>query len=118
MLTYFSRQERLVLNGLVLVILIGSVCSYLFKRYPQLGNIVNVMDTDRLILKTDVNTATFDELVEIPYIGPVTARKILEYREEKGHINAVSELQGLPGIRDENYKKFLVYVVARSLSDN
>ena len=113
MLTYFSRQERLVLNGLVMVMIIGSVCSYVFKQYPQLGNIVNVMDTDRLILKTNVNTATFDELVDVPFIGPVTARSILEYRQRKGMIRDVSELKGLRGVREENYKKFSVYVAAK-----
>ncbi len=115
MLTYFSRQERQVLSGLVMVIVIGSLCSYVFKQYPQLQNIVNVMDTNKLILKVDVNNATFDELVEVPFIGPVTAASILNYRENIGVIEAVAELKGLPGIRDENYEKFSVYVFVREI---
>lgn len=110
MISYFSRQERLVLSGLVMILVAGSVCSVVFKRYPQLQNIVNVMDTDRLILKTNINTANYEELVDIPYIGPATANSILEYRQAHGVIQDISELKALPVVRLENYKKFSVYI--------
>jgi competence protein ComEA len=46
----------------------------------------------------DLNSATLDELENLPGIGPVTAQKILDYRQQHGAFHSVAELQGVPGI--------------------
>lgn len=48
--------------------------------------------------KIDVNRASLSELIEIKGIGPVLAKKIIDYRQKNGYFQAVTELQNISGI--------------------
>jgi competence protein ComEA len=45
-----------------------------------------------------LNTATFEQLDTLPGVGPTTAQRILDYRQEHGAFASVDELDAVPGI--------------------
>ena len=48
--------------------------------------------------RVNINTATFAQLCDLPYIGETTAAAILQYRAEHGPFSDLAELQNVPGI--------------------
>jgi competence protein ComEA len=49
----------------------------------------------------NLNTATLEQLDTLSGIGPLTAQKILDFREEQGGFSSVEELGEIPGIGEK-----------------
>jgi competence protein ComEA len=45
-----------------------------------------------------LNSATLEQLDALPGVGPVTAQKIVDYRQQHGGFGSVDELDAVPGI--------------------
>lgn len=53
----------------------------------------------------NINTADSAELQNIPGVGPATAEKIINYRNENGKFKSVEEIKNVSGIGDKTFDK-------------
>jgi len=60
----------------------------------------------------NLNTATSDELQQVPGIGPVIAEKILQMRKAYGPFKSVDDLRAIKGIGPKRLEKMRKYLTA------
>jgi hypothetical protein len=87
---YLTKHEKAVLIVLAIVMTCGSCLNMAFKKYSGLTRWIE--EKEHFLHKTDVNAASFDELVRVPYIGDKSAHKIIEHRQTFGPIGSLQEL--------------------------
>lgn len=58
----------------------------------------------------NINTASAEELQTLPSIGPQTAQKIIQYREENGDFTSVDALTEVKGVGEKTLEKVKPYI--------
>ena len=66
--------------------------------------------SDQTTLMVNINTATADELQELPGIGPTLAQRIIDYRNENGPFSNVADLLNVSGIGSGKLQDILDYI--------
>jgi len=64
-----------------------------------------------LALILHLNTATAEQLQRLPGVGPVLAKRIVEFREKKGGYKRIEELLAVPGVSEKKWKAMREYLV-------
>lgn len=55
--------------------------------------------------KININTAESEELQQLDGVGPVTAEKIIEYRESNGRFESIEDIKNVSGIGEKTFEK-------------
>ncbi|MGI6177029.1 MAG: helix-hairpin-helix domain-containing protein [Eubacterium sp.] len=81
------------------------------ENRPVYSSSENTVEASSAGRKVNINTAGADELETVPGIGPVTAQKILDYRELNGPFASIEELMNVKGIGEAKFEKMKDSVV-------
>jgi comEA protein len=55
--------------------------------------------------KISINSATAEQLQNLPGIGPVAAKAIIEYRTKVGKFNRIEEIINVKGIGEKKFQR-------------
>ena len=124
----FTKSEKTVVVFLIVVSVIGtgivSVQKLLFEKsagkykvkYAQFDNQFAALEKrDSLAVRTEkgkqtlinINTASRQELIKLPGIGPKLSERIIQYRKDKGKFKTGRELIKVKGIGEKKIVKIL-----------
>jgi competence protein ComEA len=58
----------------------------------------------------NLNTATVTELMQLPRVGPRTAQRIIDFRQEHGPFQRPEELMNVKGIGEKTFQKLRPFI--------
>jgi competence protein ComEA len=91
-----SPAIRLIFSSLLLSIVFSTIALSATKKPP--------------LKPVNINTATSEELQQVPGIGPATAEKILQTRKSYGSFKSVDDLLAIKGIGKKRLDKMRKYL--------
>lgn len=124
----FTRREQMTILFLTFALLVGGVVILIKHHRPgfapellleeQAHDTTLVRERDQqpspseglLLRKVNINRATVDELMELPGIGPKTARLIVAYRAERGGFRSLKDLKEVKGIGDKTLEQLRPFI--------
>ena len=134
MIDLFTKQERLLILFLLFGILFGAGLKILkvnvhSKEQPPItkyrlleekivnkaNEIDSLMGSNQALTQQqiNINNATVNELVKLPQVGPVLAKRIFEYRKESGEFKNISELTKVRGIGKKKLEKIKPFIIVK-----
>ena len=66
-----------------------------------LGAVSAATSDDAAMPRVNINTATLDELVELPQVGPAIAQRIIDYRDANGPFERSEDLMNVRGVGEK-----------------
>lgn len=109
-----EKESKYLLHILLgIACLLGAVMiAYPFLYVQEPSPVVVITDGGSGIGQTDavvlipINTASEEELQELQGVGPVLAKRIVEYRQANGGFERLDDLKNVTGIGEKTFEKF------------
>lgn len=60
--------------------------------------------------KISINAATLEQLTQLNGVGPATAQKIIDYRNQVGSFQSLEEIMNISGIKEKLFAKIKDYI--------
>jgi competence ComEA-like helix-hairpin-helix protein len=87
----------------------GQLCCFLLFLF--LADSRGISDKQPPAKPLDLNTATVEQLEQLPGVGPRTAKEIVKFREKSGPFRRVEDLLAIRGITKRRLEKLRPYVI-------
>lgn len=106
-----TLQERKVLILFSLLFLLGILVSVYRKTDPNCNTCsIDLYSKGKSISALDINSATPEQLAELPGIGDVIAQRIVARRQENGAFKDLEELIDVNGIGNSKLEQLRPYL--------
>ena len=99
-----NRDQWLVVIVSVVVVILLAV-KWQKLRYIDRSEIIVQRGSEDIGYQIDLNSATWVELTQLRDVGPVTAKRIVDSREEAGPFSSIDDLQRVNGIGPKTVEK-------------
>lgn len=101
-----KNGKKVMLLGFTVCLIVFAICFSIQKHKHSIAGNSSIFKS----VAVNLNTATEEELDEIPGVGKSLARSIILYREKYGDYVDTSELLDIQGMSMELYEQIAQYI--------
>jgi len=92
-------MNQKIITSLKLVLFLIPFCAGFAKETQK------VPTPEKSVTIVNINTATLDDLVTLPQIGPAIAQRIIDFRTEHKSFGSIEEIMNVKGIGPKKFEK-------------
>ncbi len=108
----YWNQARLLVDGEMIYVPTIEEAQMGQGQNPNVSSsVIDGASTNNGNGKTNLNTASLEELMKLPGIGEAKAKSLVAYREENGGFNSIEEVMNIEGIKEGVFLKIKEYIV-------